>query len=361
MAQPLPTYEPVPGAQPDLRLLPFDTANPYAPSHQYRMRWENLAVIALVLVAAALAVALVYGLARDARQSAPGTGADDRVRRIATPIADTPSSTEPAMTASQADRLVAEARVAMLAGRFDEADRLLADVDGDVGDASGASAVRDENANRHARFQAHARELLNLVAQRRWSDAHARAVAARKLAPLPPKLAQADRRAVREMRAASVLAQASELSDQGDTAAALALAQSGYTTYRTPALADLVAELAGVLAQQSTPGGPSTQSTAPPSQPRGTRPGAPGTAGASAAHSGHGTSAAAVTAAGMPGMAGMGMPGMAGMTPQQLQALIKKNPQAATQLLQTFVAGGGGAVGSSALGGLTDPAADAGF
>lgn len=238
--------------------------NPHAPRYRYRMRWDNLAIIGAAIAVCAIALPWVLGL--DTTGTArTGTHTYSPPARVA--AADHPDES---LTLDEANDLVAQARAAMLVGRFDDAANLLSRIGGTLSDQSGASALRDENARRQAEFEQACSDAMAAVEARRWTDAVKGFDAARKIAPLTPELEKAELTARRGAGAAAIVAKANAQLDVGNTKAALTVARHGYSQYPTAELAALVrriAELERAAASPATAAGAGAGSTIPSTAP----------------------------------------------------------------------------------------------
>lgn len=234
---------------PQARIPQGPRRNPHATVHRYRVRWDNLVIVGLALAACAIGVPfLLHG------NASPNAGGSSH--RYSQPASIEPAdSVDESLTLEEANQLVARAREAMLAGRFEDAANLLSSIGGTVSDQSGASALRDENARRQAEFEQGAAEAMRAVDDEQWAQAVQAFAEVREIAPLTNELAAAERTAKLHAGTDRVIAAATEQLDEGNTAKALKVARSGYRSLGTEELAALVKRIEGLLRQEQAPAG----------------------------------------------------------------------------------------------------------
>lgn len=209
--------------------------------YRTRIRWDNVGILLTALVVCAVGVPLLIQLDTGPKPSR----ADQKSRSDTTSgePAGVMSGEASSADVERANELVAEARAELAAGRFDSAEQLIANIDDEASDLSGASELRDEIAQVRSAYLDHARSAHIAVDEGRWPDAAEELDAVAKIAPLTGALQDLRGEVDHNLGALDASRDTRKLIRAGKFDEALARATRGYEEFPTPALRRLIASV----------------------------------------------------------------------------------------------------------------------
>jgi hypothetical protein len=210
-------------------------ANPYAPTEQVRVRWDNLLIVAMAVLACALAVPLLLDVKIPLGGQAKPTQAPS----------ETDESTTTPLTMSEAEALdiVARAQSALDSGDFTQAEQLVAEIPAELAMTVGAVDLDNEIARRATLFATHSTAAQAAADNGDWRAVEPELAQAAKVAPLTADLAALRREAVTRIAELDALDAAAALLESGALADAHEAAQRGYAKYQSEGFAELLAKV----------------------------------------------------------------------------------------------------------------------
>ena len=218
--------------------------NPHVPVTQERIKWDT---ILIVVVTIAIAIVSTPFLLHLSRNHAP-------VPKVTPKAATAPMTpTSPGMTRAQADALVAQARTAMIAGQFTTAAQLLDKVSGQLSDDTGASELRDENADHESRATTAMTSIQSGLTTGNWAMVHSGLAQLALVQPLTPEQQALDVRAIRESKVASEMATIRKLLDIGEPQVALQRAVADNARFGGGRFTSLASEARTQIADAAAP------------------------------------------------------------------------------------------------------------
>jgi len=235
------TNPPAAAQKPKLDLTVFDAPLATPLPKARRPRWDY-AIIALMAVAACAAlVPKLLGMeigGAAASRSTPSAVAD-------------PGDKTGGMNMEEASERVSEARAALLAGRFDDAEDMLLDIKGDIGDESGASELLSDITRTREEFERAGSAAEKAAAERRWPDAAKALGDARKLAPLPADLLELEATVSTQLDAQRSIETIRARILRDELAVARTEAVAAAERYKTPELTALVGQIDRLIAKRA--------------------------------------------------------------------------------------------------------------
>jgi hypothetical protein len=280
MQTPQPTYFPQDQGYSEPPLAARLAAAPPAPA--YRIRWDNIGIVVLALVAIAILLPTVNRFATHItgldQARTPAKTAKKAKKTIAAEPEESVAPDAP-KTLDEALQIVASARTAMQKGDFDEARQLLSVVGSDFADTSGASELRDENAQRQQQFEALTADAQAAASDEKWREAHDLLRQAAAIAPLSTELNTIKAQAVRNLAIEGSLDQAQTQLAQGNGPAAKETATKGYDRYGDERFTKLLTEIETTMRERAEAKETTAAATPPATttSPPATTPAAPAT------------------------------------------------------------------------------------
>lgn len=225
--------------------------NPYIPSHDVRIRWDNIAIVAVAIIVSIFALPQVLKLAAPTKPAIQMLTPPKHVKKV---------PTDPSMTMDDASNHVEQARSELAAGRFEAALTALDPIPESLIEDSGAGDLSSDIIKSQGRWITFDHMLQQAVIDQRWGDASELLKSIAAIAPLNSAQQQTSRMVAEKISSVNQrLSQINtKLAEGGDPRSAYIEAKQGFADTQDRRFEELMATLKQMIAKNDANAKPLT-------------------------------------------------------------------------------------------------------